>query len=106
MQNNSSIEPVRNEYLDQVREQQQRLEVDLKARKVMVPASQAQLVPRGRALAAAAPREIPGNAVDVRITGFWRWKTVVIVVFWPIRNCQSFASGVSRALNCLFCGKI
>ena len=31
-------EPVRNEYLDQVREQQQRLEVDLKARKMVMPA--------------------------------------------------------------------
>ena len=73
-------EPVRNEYLDQVRQQQQRVEVDLKARKlaanVVVPA---QAGARGRALASlAAPREIPGNAVDVRITGFWRWKTVVV----------------------------
>ncbi|WP_220137953.1 hypothetical protein, partial [Myxococcus llanfairpwllgwyngyllgogerychwyrndrobwllllantysiliogogogochensis] len=32
----SSQEPVKNAYLDQVREQQQRLEVDLRARKQMV----------------------------------------------------------------------
>ncbi|WP_233261278.1 SPFH domain-containing protein [Vitiosangium sp. GDMCC 1.1324] len=74
----SSNEPVRNEYLDQVREQQQRVEVDLKARKVMVPA-QNQMAPRAaRAAFAMAPRETPGNAVDVRITGYWRWKTVVV----------------------------
>ncbi|MFY0583898.1 SPFH domain-containing protein [Cystobacter fuscus] len=82
MSANNSIhnnhEPVRNEYLDQVREQQQRVEVDLKARK-MVAQVQAPMGGRARALAAvAAPREIPGNAVDVRITGFWRWKTVVV----------------------------
>jgi flotillin len=75
--NNNSHEPVRNEYLDQVREQQQRVEVDLKARKMVAPA-QMPMGQRARALAIAAPREIPGNAVDVRITGFWRWKTVVV----------------------------
>src|SRR3712207_3757197 len=71
-------EPVRNEYLDQVREQQQRLEVDLKARKAVMPVQQAQMAPRAARAFAAPPREIPGNAVDVRITGFWRWKTVVV----------------------------
>ncbi|WPB82169.1 SPFH domain-containing protein [Archangium violaceum] len=74
-----SHEPVRNAYLDQVREQQQRLEVDLKARKAVMPMAQAQMAaPRAARALAAPPREIPGNAVDVRITGFWRWKTVVV----------------------------
>lgn len=76
MQN--SKEPVRNEYLDQVREQQQRLEVDLKARKVMAPMqAQAHVLPMRRA-AGPAVAERTGNAVDVRVTGFWRWKTVIV----------------------------
>lgn len=77
----SSNEPVRNQYLDQVQEQQQRLEVDLKARKMMSPmAAQAHIAaPRRRAGFAPPPPEMPaGNAVDVRITGFWRWRTVVV----------------------------
>jgi flotillin len=72
-------EPVRNDYLNQVQEQQQRVEVDLKARKVASPLSMpAQApAPRRRGLA-LAPTERTSNAVDVRITGFWRWKTVVV----------------------------
>jgi hypothetical protein len=76
----SMSEPVRNEYLEQVREQQQRVEVDLKARKVMnqavAPAPQA--LERRRRSLVPAPLEMPGNAVDVRITGFWRWRTVIV----------------------------
>jgi flotillin len=73
---------MRNEYLDQVQEQQQRIEVDLKARKMASPiAVPQQAAPAGRRRAGFAPPppEAPGgNAVDVRITGFWRWKTVVV----------------------------
>ena len=74
-----SMEPVRNVYLDQVRAQQQQVEVDLKARK-MAPPNQAMApaaVRRQRARG-EAPTESLGNAVDVRITGWWRWKTVVV----------------------------
>jgi hypothetical protein len=75
----SSKEPVRNEYLDQVREQQQRLEVDLKARKAMTPMqAQANALPMRRVAGPAAVAERTGNAVDVRVTGFWRWKTVIV----------------------------
>jgi len=74
---------MRNEYLDQVQEQQQRLEVDLKARKMaqnIAPMpQQAMAGPRRRGGIAPQPPEMPsGNAVDVRITGFWRWRTVVV----------------------------
>ena len=74
---------MRNEYLDQVQEQQQRLEVDLKARKmaqnVAAPPQQSMAGPRRRGGAAPQPPEMPGgNAVDVRITGFWRWRIVVV----------------------------
>ncbi len=76
-------QPMRNEYLDQVQEQQQRLEVDLKARKMaqnaMPMPQQAAAAPRRRGGIAPPPPEMPsGNAVDVRITGFWRWRTVIV----------------------------
>lgn len=76
----SSQSPMRNEYLDQVQEQQQRVEVDLKARKMAnaIPA-QAMAPARRRGGIAPPPPEMPGgNAVEVRITGFWRWRTVVV----------------------------
>ena len=74
---------MKNEYLDQVQEQQQRVEVDLKARKMasnMAPMpQQAMAAPRRRVGAGPTPPEMPGgNAVDVRITGFWRWRTVIV----------------------------
>jgi flotillin len=74
----SSREPVKNEYLDQVREQQQRLEVDLKARKAMAPAQMQQNALPMRRAAGPVVVERTGNAVDVRLTGFWRWKTVIV----------------------------
>ncbi|KFE68752.1 SPFH domain-containing protein [Hyalangium minutum] len=76
-----SQSPIRNEYLDQVQEQQQRLEVDLKARKMAANSlpQQAMAAPRRRGGLAPPPPEMPGgNAVEVRITGFWRWRTVVV----------------------------
>ncbi|WP_224240721.1 SPFH domain-containing protein [Hyalangium gracile] len=71
---------MRNDYLDQVQEQQQRLEVDLKARKMAAPHAIAQqnAAPRRRGGAPPPPEMPGGNAVDVRITGFWRWRTVVV----------------------------
>lgn len=79
----SSQEPVKNAYLDQVREQQQRLEVDLRARKQIAPpmvqaASASRSAPRVGGGGGGGFASSPGNAVDVRITGFWRWKTVVV----------------------------
>jgi flotillin len=72
---------MRNEYLDQVQEQQQRLEVDLKARKNASPIAnlpQQAAAPRRRGFAPTPPESPGGNAVDVRITGFWRWRTVIV----------------------------
>jgi flotillin len=90
-----------NDYLEQVMANQQRVEGDLKAKRAMSPArgrmnmmnaSPAQASPHipqavlvnedtGRyraATAAAAPSIVDGPAVDVRITGWWRWKTVIV----------------------------
>ena len=54
--------PVKNEYLDQVVASQQRVEAELKA----------------RAVAGGATRGLPGGSLGVRITGLWRFKTVVV----------------------------
>jgi flotillin len=59
-----------NEYLNQVQEQQQRLAVDLVAKK-------ARAVAQNRMAPEPSDRRA-GNAVDVRITGFWRWRTVIV----------------------------
>ncbi|MEW5741134.1 MAG: SPFH domain-containing protein [Myxococcota bacterium] len=75
----------RNTYLDQVVEQQQQLEQNLRARKMVAPVQQAMnaapaAVARRAAGGGGAPAgaDATSNAVDVRITGFWRWKTVVV----------------------------
>lgn len=74
----------RNTYLDQVVAQQERLEQDLRSKRAtpVTPAPMAAPAPAqpGRADRPAPPR--PDNrgtsAVDVRITGFGRWKTVLV----------------------------
>src|SRR5579859_4199991 len=78
----------KNTYLDQVQEKQQKLEVDLKARKRSAFAYGAgQAAPAARKDdsgrfqrdgAGGGPAEERGNAVEVKITGLWRWKTVLV----------------------------
>jgi len=89
----------RNEYLDQVVAQQERLESDLRAKRSAAPAASMPAPPRppvvgGAPAQAAMPNfEVPAaspapwlagkahsgsNAVDVRVTGFGRWKTVLV----------------------------
>ncbi|GAA3210946.1 SPFH domain-containing protein [Actinocorallia longicatena] len=71
-----------NTYLEQVVAQQAMLEGDLRARPAapaMAPApggAPDAFAKRGRALG-VAPAPVP-NAVDVRVSGFWRWKTVLV----------------------------
>jgi hypothetical protein len=95
-----------NDYLQQVMANQQRVEVDLKAKRASpVAPAQAAMMPRARvalsrqradddtgrfqmaAVSAAGAAGMAGvagidhpsaPAVDVRITGWWRWKTVVV----------------------------
>jgi len=75
-----------NSYLNEVMEQQQALEQNLKARRKMAPMAQNAAPMPARAQTAhpaaggGAERELStgSSAVDVRITGFWRWKTVVV----------------------------
>ena len=83
----------RNSYLDQVVAQQERLESDLRAkgRIASAPSVPAASVPPARGLATASSASADGafgggsvpapaahNAVEVRITGVGRWKTVLV----------------------------
>ena len=82
----------RNEYLDQVVAQQERLQQDLRAKR-SVPQAQAVSAPAAEGAMPAPPARsrqfaLPAfqataaapatSAVDVRVTGFWRWKTVLV----------------------------
>ena len=85
-----------NEYMEQVMANQQKVEVDLRAkRNIVAQRRQAAPVAAMPAQAAAAPQraddtgrfralalgtapEVPAAGVDVRITGWWRWRTVVV----------------------------
>jgi flotillin len=88
----------RNDYMEEVMAKQQRVAVDLRAKRAM-PANRLQNVVNAAPMAqqAAAPMqqihedtgrfrsgaspvsEMPPSAsVDVRITGWWRWRTVIV----------------------------
>ena len=76
--------PNRNEYLDQVVAQQAQLESDLRSKRSMAtpaaspPAGQASPVVKRDRAAGPPPDNLGSPAVDVRITGFARWKTVIV----------------------------
>src|SRR5688572_17355714 len=59
---------MRNAYLEQVVQEKAQLEEDLKVKR------RAKIVPRGHDV----PAEINGSNLGVRITGFWRWKNVIV----------------------------
>ncbi len=69
----------RNEYLDQMMAQQGELEQNLRAKR-SAPAAPAPGAVANREQAAARHAVAPPApaAVDVRITGVWRWKTVLV----------------------------
>ena len=86
-----------NEYMEQVMANQQKLAVDLRAKRQVAPmgrrgAAAAAAIPepqgaedtgrfqlaRQRFTAPAASEPAPAASVDVKITGWWRWKTVIV----------------------------
>lgn len=77
-------EPLKNDYLEQVQAKQQRLEQDLRRNVALSslsdePAPVAQQAVRTRRGGGGGGfQNINSAAVNVRITGFWRWKTVVV----------------------------
>lgn len=73
----------KNIYLNEVMEQQQALEQNLKVKRMSVP-SQSMAAPMRQRAQLVAPSGGEGgggtgsSAVEVRVTGWWRWKTVVV----------------------------
>src|SRR5690606_12219601 len=85
--------PTRNTYLEQVVAKQEQLEQDLRSRSAPAPgaavASMPPPAPAGAApgrlsrrqrgpVEAGQSQQTSSGAVNVRITGFWRWKTVLV----------------------------
>jgi SPFH domain / Band 7 family len=71
----------RNVYLDQVVAAQGQLEQDLRAKRAAPSMPAPAAVPgvaAQRATAVHAPLPPVAPAVDVRVTGFWRWRTVLV----------------------------
>ena len=79
-----STDGQKNSYLDQVVANQQRLEGDLKVKRMAaIPAAAAPAraaVARHDSGRFVTVPEAPAtsNAVEVRVTGWWRWKTVIV----------------------------
>jgi len=74
-----------NTYLDQVVRQQERLEADLRSKRSAAPPASAPPQPQasggggaGRARGGGGSAQPAPNAVEVRVTGFGRWKTVLV----------------------------
>jgi len=77
-----------NEYMEQVMANQQKVEVDLRAKRNvmasparMAIAQQAQQLDgddQRRARVMPLPEAPPSAPVEVKITGWWRWKTVIV----------------------------
>jgi flotillin len=72
----------KNDYLEQVKAKQEQLQQDLNVRRAPAQAiAAAAPAARGRiALGARADVDMgqPRPAVDIRITGLWRWRTVIV----------------------------
>jgi hypothetical protein len=65
-----------NAYLDQVVAKQERLASDLRSRRSLAPSAAAPAPPPGGPF--QPPSAPVTNAVEVRVTGFGRWKTVIV----------------------------
>jgi regulator of protease activity HflC (stomatin/prohibitin superfamily) len=69
----------RNAYLDQVVAQQGELEQNLRAKRAAPPPAAAGAVGKRERVAAARATTSPAPAaMDIRVTGYWRWKTVLV----------------------------
>jgi hypothetical protein len=84
----TATDSLRNDYLEQVVRQKDQLEYDLKARRVAKTPMIANAAPAGEGRGTDVVRlnldddraggAVGSSAVDVRISGWWRWKNVVV----------------------------
>ncbi len=105
---------IKNDYLEEVASQGRQLEDDLRPRRNLLKKAAAPMMANvaGRAAACAEPGAddsrffihpepagagTGGHAVDVRIAGFWRWKTVVVP---PNAYVVHTRRGHERPLHC------
>ena len=103
---------MKNSYLDQVVAQKAQLENDLRARRAPMIANAVQAVGGGMGRAAAADDDdgtrrirlgglnggtAGGNALDIRVTGFWRWKNVIVP---PNAYVVHTRRGATEPLHC------
>jgi flotillin len=80
------VNPMENKYLEEVKAKQEAIEGKLKKKRAPAPQRAARASSAvfdddaliGSASASAGGTELPAPAVDVRITGFWRFRTVVV----------------------------
>jgi flotillin len=73
-------EETRNDYMEQVKENQQRVEGDLRAKRAAPQAMMRRMMvaPQPSVAASTATAGTAAASVEVRISGWWRWKTVVV----------------------------
>ena len=68
----------RNEYLDQVVSQQAQLEQDLRPKRSAAPGPAASAVEKRTRALGDTPARPTTAGVETRLTGWWRWKTVLV----------------------------
>jgi flotillin len=66
----------KNTYMEEVLQQQQVVAQELQKRKMPVASSRARMAPQQAVMLPDAVDD--SRAIDVRITGWWRWKTVIV----------------------------
>src|SRR5262249_27056140 len=90
-----------NSYLGEVLEQQRQVESDLKRKMAPAPMAMAQ---RARSGSGATAEPVGGHAIEYRITGWWRWKAVVVppnvyVVHTRAKREKPITIGMGRSFS-------
>jgi hypothetical protein len=94
-----------NSYLGEVLEQQKQVESDLKRKRLASPSQQMAVATKRAELAVVeGGGGGGGRAVDYRITGWWRWKTVVVppnvyVVHTRAKKDKPITIGMGRSFS-------
>jgi hypothetical protein len=93
-----------NSYLGEVLEQQKQVESDLKRKRLASGSQQMAAATKRAELAVVEGGGGGGRAVDYRITGWWRWKTVVVppnvyVVHTRAKKDKPITIGMGRSFS-------